>query len=95
MSDVSTDVRPATNALDETSSLRRALPDASAARALTTAEANKFLNRAPGFLEKRRSSGIDCPPYIQTRPKGAVRYLVEDLLAWEQAKMRQNTSYDD
>lgn len=63
-------------------------------RTLTTSEANAFLNRAPGFLEKRRCSGIDSPRYIQTRRYGAVRYRVEDLLAWEAAKMRENTDYE-
>lgn len=67
---------------------------ASAERLLTTAEANEFLCRARGFLEKRRSSGIDSPPYIQASPLGLVRYRVADLLAWEESKMRTNTSYE-
>lgn len=52
----------------------KALVDESgqAPRTLTTPEANRFLNRAPGFLEKRRSSGIDSPRYIQARPNGIV-----------------------
>lgn len=66
----------------------------SAERLLTTAEANAFLCRARGFLEKRRSSGIDSPPYIQANPLGLVRYRVADLLAWEESKVRTNTSYE-
>ena len=61
-------------------------------RVLTTAEANEFLRRAKGFLEKRRSSGIDSPPYIQTRPRGAVLYRVSDLIAYEDSKMRTSSS---
>lgn len=54
-------------------------------RLLNTAEANAFLGRAKGFLEKRRSSGIDSPPYIQRTKRGAVLYRVSDLLVWEDA----------
>ncbi len=63
-------------------------------RLLTSREANDFLRRAPGFLEKRRSSGIDSPRYIQARPFGSVRYRVDDLLAWEDAKMRDNSAHE-
>lgn len=61
-------------------------------RILDTAAANAFLGKAPGFLEKRRSSGIDCPRFIRTRPRCAVTYRVEDLLAWEEERMRRSTS---
>lgn len=61
-------------------------------RLLTTAEANVFLKRSKGFLEKRRSSGIDSPPYIQTTRNGPVRYRVSDLIAWEDDHMRTSTS---
>ena len=60
-------------------------------RLLTTAEANVFLRRAKGFLEKRRTSGVDSPPFIQAVKNGPVRYRVADLLAWEEARMRTCT----
>jgi hypothetical protein len=63
-------------------------------RLLTTDEANRYLGRKKGFLEKRRSSGIDSPPYIQARPRGAVRYRFADLVAWEDSKLRDNSSYN-
>ena len=62
------------------------------ARVLSTAEANAFLGKSPGFLEKRRSSGIDSPPYIQRVPRGAVTYREDDLIRWEDERMRRSTS---
>ena len=62
------------------------------ARVLSTAQANAFLGKSPGFLEKRRSSGIDSPPYIQRVPRGAVTYREDDLIRWEDERMRRSTS---
>lgn len=64
-------------------------------RLLSTAEANAFLRRAKGFLEKRRSSGIDSPPYIQRTKRGAVLYRVSDLLAWEEERILTSSSDHD
>ncbi|MES3100623.1 hypothetical protein [Sphingomonas faeni] len=61
-------------------------------RLLTSAEANDFIKRAPGFLEKRRSSGIDSPPYIQRVKFGSVRYRLSDLLDWEERHTHLATS---
>lgn len=61
-------------------------------RLLTSAEGNVFLKRAPGFLEKRRSSGIDSPRYIQRIKFGSVRYRVSDLLEWEEKHTHLATS---
>ncbi|BCA62750.1 hypothetical protein HMP09_1984 [Sphingomonas sp. HMP9] len=61
-------------------------------RLLTSAEGNSFLRRAPGFLEKRRSSGIDSPRYIQRIKFGSVRYRVSDLLEWEEKHTHLATS---
>jgi hypothetical protein len=60
-------------------------------RLLSTAEANRFLGFAPGYLEKRRIFG-GSPRYIQRSPNCAVKYRVEDLEAWEQERFRCNTS---
>lgn len=61
-------------------------------RVLTTKEANFFLRKKKGFLEKRRCSGIDSPRYAQVRKGGAVLYRTSDLLAWEEQHMRTCTS---
>lgn len=60
-------------------------------RLLTSEEANAFLKRGRGFLEKRRSSGLDSPRFIQSVPKGRVRYRVADLIAWEDGHMRSHS----
>ena len=67
----------------------------SAERLLTTAEGNAFLRRAKGFLEKRRSSGIDSPRYIQRGKRGAVLYRVSDLIAWENQHLCTSSSDHD
>lgn len=65
-------------------------------RLLNTAEANDFLRRKKGFLEKRRSSGIDSPTYIQRRKGAAVTYRTSDLLAWEEKHMcTASSDHDD
>ena len=58
---------------------------------LTTAEANKLLGYAKGYLEKRRIAG-DSPAYVQRSSRCAVKYRVEDLIAWEQSRIRHSTS---
>lgn len=65
-------------------------------RVLSTEEANAFLGRQKGFLEKRRSSGIDSPRYIQRCKGAAVTYRVSDLLRWEDAHMcTASSDHDD
>lgn len=61
-------------------------------RCLTTAEANRFLGFARGYLEKLRIYSEDSPPYIQRSRNCAVKYRIEDLHAWQQARIRRNTS---
>ena len=61
-------------------------------RIIDTAEANAFLGKKKGFLEKRRSAGIDSPTYIQRGPRCAVLYRVSDLLAWEDRQLRTSSS---
>lgn len=61
-------------------------------RILDTAEANEFLGKKKGFLEKRRISGIDSPRYIQRKPRCAVTYRVSDLIAWEDEQLRTCSS---
>lgn len=73
-------------------SVRSVEEPSSGERLLTTAEANDFLRRAKGFLEKRRSSGIDSPRYIQPVPRSPVRYRVVDLLEWEEGRMHVSSS---
>jgi hypothetical protein len=60
-------------------------------RRLTTAEANQFLGFAKGYLEKRRIAG-DSPAYVQRSSRCAVKYRLEDLVAWEQSRVRHSTS---
>lgn len=69
--------------------------DTTVDRLLTTAEANAFIRRAKGFLEKRRSSGIDSPRYLQRTKRGAVLYRVSDLIAWEDERMLTSSSDHD
>ncbi len=65
-------------------------------RVLSTAEANAFLGREKGFLEKRRSSGIDSPRYIQRCKGAAVTYRTSDLLSWEDDRMcTASSDHDD
>lgn len=64
-------------------------------RLLNTAEANAFLGRAKGFLEKRRSSGIDSPRYLQRTKRGAVLYRASDLIAWEEERVLTSSSDHD
>ena len=64
-------------------------------RLLNTDEANAYLRRAKGFLEKRRSSGIDSPRYLQRTKRGAVLYRVSDLIAWEDERMLTCSSDHD
>lgn len=64
-------------------------------RLLNTAEGNAFLRRAKGFLEKRRSSGIDSPRYLQRTKRGTVLYRASDLIAWEEERMLTSSSDHD
>lgn len=64
-------------------------------RLLDTAQGNAFLGRAKGFLEKRRSSGIDSPRYLQRTKRGAVLYRVSDLIAWEEERVLTSSSDHD
>lgn len=64
----------------------------SSERTLSTAEANTFLGRKKGFLEKRRSAGVDSPVYIQSVKNGHVRYRRIDLVRWEDERRRSSSS---
>lgn len=71
---------------------RKPVPGVILDRILDTAEANEFLGKKKGFLEKRRISGIDSPRYIQRKPRCAVTYRVSDLIAWEDEQLRTCSS---
>ena len=64
-------------------------------RLLTTAEANELIRRKKGFLEKRRSSGIDSPPYIQRGKGCAVLYRYSDVMRWTEGHLRSSSSDHD
>lgn len=59
---------------------------------LDTAEAAAYVRLAASTLEKRRVTGLNSPPYIQTVARGAVRYRISDLDAWLDARTYHNTS---
>ena len=58
-----------------------------------TVEAAKHLRVKPGWLEKRRCSGDDGPPFIRIGAR-KVAYLVEDLDAWLAARPRRTNTSD-
>lgn len=59
-------------------------------RRLRTPEAAAYLGLSKSTLEKRRLTG-DGPRYTKLGPK-VVSYLLEDLDAWADARMRNSTS---
>lgn len=58
---------------------------------LKTNEAAALLNMSAGTLQNMRVTGRG-PRYVQSTPRGAVRYTEESLQEWMQQRERSNTS---
>lgn len=61
-------------------------------RLLSTAEAAAYVGLAASTLEKRRVTGLDSPPFVQSVARGSVRYRLRDLEVWLEARTFRNTS---
>lgn len=59
---------------------------------LTPKEAAAYVGLSASTLAKKRVTGLDSPPYVQSVPNGVVRYRVSDLDDWMEARVLRSTS---